>query len=404
MNAVLALALLTLGAVVGPAVVDAAGECVMPTRRGGPADAKPNDPRLAMRDQLARVDEVVRLAPSVAQPPNLRLRPRIVSGWDDGFPFLPAPPNGPFPAYYTLSAYTAGQWDGTCGIKDASEWASQLVIIANSIGTVIWNQKMPVLKDEAGGMHPEPRLTGQVAGFPMYENRAVVVTNIRRPFLVPVSVERVLRARLAERRQDLAKVEAGSQALAGSSPSSTAQTTLKQMEAQYEGMKQMDQVYEQMKAVDPKTAAELQRSNAKALADLQQSIEKARRELPAGAAKATAINREALPELRRGMDDLREKIRRLEARLEVLSPAERQAQAHYGGVGADEWLLNKPGASDALRLVAVNPDFFDASAPRAALQVLTVIPREGTAGDAGLFARRVLESLDYARLAALLTR
>jgi hypothetical protein len=255
------------------------------------------------------------------------------------------------------------------------------VVVANSIGPAIWGEKQPLLKDDGGGIYPAQKVTRYVGGFPMYENQVVMVTNIRRPLTVPVSMERALRAYIAMYRKDAAKLRGAEQEFSESSG----------VQALEDAIKQLEQLYESQKTTNPKGAAEL-----------KQNIEKMRQQLPTMRETIRESNRQGAVNARQGSAVTADRIRRIEARLAALSPAERSAQAYWGGQGADEWYLNRPGAPGARPLVALNPDFYDRSAPPTALQAVAIFAHAD--GDKGLqlFARRVVESLDYARLAAVL--
>ena len=62
------------------------------------------------------------------------------------------------------------------------------------------------------------------------------------------------------------------------------------------------------------------------------------------------------------------------------------------------------GDEDALPLVSLNPEFFDRSAPRDAIQVLALIPRGSDDDALTKLGWELVESLDYASLTGLLTR
>jgi hypothetical protein len=149
----------------------------------------------------------------------------------------------------------------------------------------------------------------------------------------------------------------------------------------------MEALYEQMRQTNPAAAKEL-----------KANIEKMRATTPKVQAvegqNAATLN----ASLRRNSDDLR----RLDAYIASLSPSARGARAYIGGTHPDEWGLASPAEEGTFPLASFNDGFFDTTAPRSALQVLALIPRGGAEDEAARW--KMLESLDYAALAALLTK
>lgn len=340
-----------------------------------------NDPLpRAMRAQLARVGEVVRSAPAVrAHQSDLRIEPRITSGWEKRFPWTWPTDSGPYFGYYTLSWYGHSSWAGPCALKKGASWGGQLMVVANAVGTANAAGTPASFTDGAGDMFIEPRITRRIAGFPVYEDRVLIVTNISRPMLIPVSVERVLKARMADLRKAVA--ESRGEASKQESGSGSA--------AMADAIKQLEALYEQMRETNPKGAAEL-----------KANIEKMRQTTPA----VRDVERQSGDTLRTFVGRHSEQLRRLEAHLAALSPAERRAQAYIGGKSQDEWGLGHSGDDGAYPLVSYNPAFFDHGAPRTAIQLLALIPRGSEDEALTKFGWELLESLDYASLRGLMTR
>ena len=76
-------------------------------------------------------------------------------------------------------------------------------VIANDI-TPIWKEKWG--KDAQGQMYWEPERDGERGGFPYHNSDLVVLTHVRRPLIVPVARERVLRHELSEHRKELEQI------------------------------------------------------------------------------------------------------------------------------------------------------------------------------------------------------
>ena len=342
---------------------------------------EPNDPLpRAMRAQLARVGEVVRSAPAVrAHQGDLRLEPRITSGWEKRFPWTWPTDSGPYFGYYSLSWYGRSSWGGPCALKKGASWDGQLVVVANAVGTANAAGTSASFTDSAGDMFIEPRVTRRIAGLPVYEDRVLIVTNISRPMLIPVSVERVLRAQMADLRKAIA--ESRQEASKQESGSGSAAMT--------DAIKQLEALYEQMRKTDPKGAAEL-----------KTNIEKMRQTTPA----VRDVEGQSADTLQAFVSRDTEQLRRLERHLASLSRAERGAQAYLGGKSQDEWGLARAGEEGAYPLVSYNPKFFDRAAPHTALQLLALIPRGGEDEALTKLGWEVLESLDYASLRRLMTR
>jgi hypothetical protein len=170
----------------------------------------------------------------------------------------------------------------------------------------------------------------------------------------------------------------------------------------------MERMYESMKATSPETAAELKKSidemraqrpaaraNAQKMRALQPTIDAQRSK------GRTVANKQ--------MDSTRTIIRTIEAYLASLTPAQRRADAYYGHEVKYGYTIPSPGPKDR-RIVMLNPDCFDRSAPRMALQMLAIFSSSGggfnvySQSEDDHFAERVARSLNFKRLAALLIR
>lgn len=201
--------------------------------------------------------------------------------------------------------------------------------------------------DDEGTMYYEPREIRRVAGYPQYSNGMIVVMNSPRPLWTPVPRERVLRRELVAARAHVDAVGGNSVALAG-----------------------------QNKALPPVVLARMQKER----------------------------------------QDAEACVGYLEGELARLSPADRMADAWIAQAGRRPLpkvgcsAVVDPGSPDALRIVAINAAFFDATLPRTALQLIVVdfsnfemagYPRSGWRRDV---YERLREGLDYGALAGLLAK
>lgn len=334
-----------------------------------------------MRSQLARVGEVVRAAPALRRhAADLRILPTIASGWDRTFPWKWPSESGPYFGFYSLAWFGPRAWSaGACAVRKGAGTGGGLLVLANALGPVNAARTSASFTDSAGEMFLEPKVTRRVAGFPVYEDHVLMVTNSARPLLVPVSVERVLKAQAMDLRKMISSSREEESVQESGSGSAAMAGAIKQLEA----------LYEQMRETDPKGAAEL-----------KTNIEKMRKTTPA----VRDVERRSADTLGALADRHSERLRRLEAHLASLSSAERAAQAYMGGKSRDEWELGRAGDEGAYPLVSLNPAFFDRSAPRGAIQLLALIPRSGSDEALTKLGWELLESLDYDALRALMAR
>ena len=251
-------------------------------------------------------------------------------------------------------------------------------------------------EDDEGMMYYEPRELRRVAGYPQYSNGMIAVTNSPEPLWTPAPRERVLRRELAVARKNLDRVTADATT---NDPITRFASWLRDRPTR---QREHDQIYENTKKQDP-TLAEKIRVNF---------------------AKAEEVNEKVLRQLaeRNSMQPYKQKERQvaeaciayLEGELARLSPAELKADAYIGfgerrpmpKVGCSA--VVESGFPDKVRIVAVNPRFFDATLPRTALQLIVVdfTNFESDGFDRSGWRRDVYNSLregmDYKGLAGLL--
>jgi hypothetical protein len=261
-------------------------------------------------------------------------------------------------------------------------------------------------EDSDGVMYYEPREIRRVAGYPQYSNGVIPVTVSQRPLWNPVARERVLRRELVAARENLAAIDASTGAAAAYDPAAQLEAWLRDRPNR---QREADKMVEDARKHDPKLADQM-RSNFEAS---EQRTERTMRQL---AEKKSAQPPMVQARNRKQRQDAEDCVRYIEGELNRLSPAERTSPAYVALAGRRP--LPKPGCStvvepafpDAIRIVAANRDFFDATLPRTELQLIVVdfnnfelasYPRTGWRHDV---YERLREGMDYKAFAAMLAK
>jgi len=261
-------------------------------------------------------------------------------------------------------------------------------------------------EDEEGMMYYEPREIRRVAGYPQYSNGMIAVSNSSQPLWAPVPRERVLRQELAVARKNLDAIASASVAAAAYNPATMFAAWLGDRPKR---QREADKMYEDTKRQNPLLAEKMWANFAKSEEQtekvLSQLAERKMAEPPVVEARR-----------QKQRQDTEACVGYLEGELARLAPTERMADAyiapHRRGpppkVGCSD--VVEPSFPDALRIVAVNPRFFDATLPRTALQLIVVdftnfesagFDRSGWRRDAYNSLR---EGMDYKGLAGLLAQ
>jgi hypothetical protein len=392
----------------GPCEVPATYDYFDPARvDGSPGDWTPAV-RTAAYHQLERIHDIARASPMLTPFPNYRMRTEFDAGLPEEFPNLaPKGDGAPLPSFLVLRFYRPAMWQGACAVRKYAEDAAAVAIVANVPGAIVVHEKSPLLSDVPERFYLEPKVVRRVGGYPQYENGTILITRNGRSPLVHVSQERWLRAVIASFRKS-ADASAHDLAEARSTridATAIADTNEMIMDSVIIGMERM---YESMKSTSPETAAELKKS-----------IDQMRAERPTAHANAKKMRalKPTMDTLRANgiavvgaqLDSTRAVIRTIEAYLASLTPAQRRADAYYGWQVEYGYTVPSPGPNDR-RVVMFDPDYFDRSVPRTALQVLTVFSTSQGAFNVfsraadDVFAERLARSLDFKRLAALLSR
>jgi hypothetical protein len=227
-----------------------------------------------------------------------------------------------------------------------------------------------------------PTKTGEVAGFPLYDDTRLILAKGNRPVWVPVTRAQYLAALIHFREDELARAEQrGAQA----------DPYREWASKREERRKTQQQVYQSLKTSDPAKAEEFVRTAQQRESEMEANLK--------SSASVFAGTSASLQPLRNSLAALR-------AELAAMPVGERASQAWWGGhLGDLDSSLVPAGTPNAKPLVAVNPDFFDRSRLRTDWQLITVtFSWEGLPPE-HIGAKRLHEfrqSTDWKRVAALM--
>lgn len=365
--------------------------------------------RKAAFEQLERIRQIVRDSPPLNPLPRFRIGAAFNAGLPRHYPnFAPEGDGAPLPSYLVISLFPPKMWEGPCSLVKEASSSAYIAIVANVPGAILEDEKSPLLSDVPDLFYTEPKVVRTVGGYPQYENGTILITRNGRSPLIHVSQERWLRAVIASFRylvepseRDVADEEESNRI----DVAALADTNDMVMDSVIAGM---EQLYESMKSTNPEVAA-----------GLKKNIEKMRAERPrsrANNAKLRALEPKIAEERAqlRGIarveaDSIRTVIRTIESYLASLTPAQRRADAYYGHRIEYGYTDPSPGP-DARRVVMLDPNYFDRNAPRTSIQLLTIV--SSSQGGSNVYqqtpddqlAERIVRSLDFSRLAALLMR
>ena len=289
-------------------------------------------------------------------------------------------------------------------------------VVVNAAGRLTDAEEIDPQPDHGPAVLSDIRQTGEFRGHPIYNGECIVVSGGTAPPFVPMTVERYYRIMILAYRGDSVRHAAQhrSAAATGDSEAIAAEAPA----AKAKRHKDMMDTYEVLKKGDPK-GAEDYLAAAKAAED---QIEARAYHTGPGVHDDSAMN----AAMNSGAAASGQLIAGYQAKLDALSPAERQAPA---AVAMHEYKWNYKGDQfadvndpDSAPLVQLNPAFFDQRKSATAPQVITVcIPGiqglenkayESQAGDERESQRRMLEQrtrdavrvrdhLDWAALEAM---
>lgn len=333
--------------------------------------------RREVLDQFTAVVNVLKDAATLKPPVGLELTPSISN--IDVYSRFVVSESQPLPAmmWIRMNEYTTSC--PTCPVAADRLWDGAFIVIANDLDALYGNWRSPAWKVEEDWYYVEPRLVAESRGVRHYDTGSVVTARTE-PLFVAVTQERFLRARIAEARRELTRVEA---LTARGTPAE--QNTLERDER----ARRWEKILEEARRYHP----------PEKIAEMRAQLEKTERELDGQFRKSEAADRARLDQ---GLKTVRDQLQELEGELVALGEA-RTAPALSCGTARRSGLCAKREGPDVRRLVVVNPRFFDASAPRTKFQLLLLLRQRATKRNvaANRAFDRTWETLDWSRLLAL---
>lgn len=302
-------------------------------------------------------------------------------------PRWPAAAEATVMIYYFIGRHANGEyrWGG-----EANTSAN---ISLNYLGRTLWYTRHEQYQMPDGRyIFYTPQKTAEVAGFPLYDNSALILTRGARPYWVPVTCEQFLIAAIRFYEAALAKSKESLDRI----PSDLYQEWIQGKE---ERRRVREQSYAAVKKMDPAKAEQFRKLSE----DMEAGMEA---KMKAMAPDVARIKADDDSHDRKMIDSLRKE-------LAGMSSAKRNSQAWRGRIDEKEFLsrggfhseLVPAGTADAGPLVAINPDFFDKSLPRSAIQVITVDLAPGGHSETFIGVQRLREMLattDWNKVAGLL--
>lgn len=248
------------------------------------------------------------------------------------------------------------------------------------------------MNDEQGRFFPLPRPERTIDGFPVYGGQLLVTTG-KRVLMLPVSRERALKAMLRAMQGELQNVDDtqgmyNQELIKFNSP---------------EMKKSRQQTIDQVASYEPTPE-----KAAAARARMEEVYRVQEQQLREAAERQWSDN----PAIR----EVQANVAALQARIDAMSPAERQAPAYVSRepeknlpLGVD---IVAAGMEGALALMAFNPEFFDTKQPQAIQLVTTEVETLQSLQEAGRSVQElspqerlplaIVEQADWRRIAGLM--
>jgi hypothetical protein len=334
--------------------------------------------RARLQAQFEKVLAVFRDARALGPPVGVDIRPSL-SSITRYAPFL-VREGRPFPAMMWLSLIPYTRTCPDCAPLPGSRWTGAFVVAANEPQMLWDSQQEWKVGDER--FIREPTIVGSVGGFPIYKGGYAVLTHRPEPLFVPVTQERYLAAEIRQKSEAIAAFRK--------------KTVDSQREREVNYRRWLAERPARARQWDL-VAASLPRDSAAAflarMARSEREVEESFRQATLFVADTT--------HMAKWLTDLRA----LEAFAARMTPAQRAAPARICGLRpVPQTFLCEPDDPAGLRLVVVNPAFFDPALPRTDFQLLVVVRDfHGSRDPATTRTRNEgWESLDWQRLAALL--
>jgi len=197
-----------------------------------------------------------------------------------------------------------------------------------------------------------PNKSGEVAGFPFYDDSLLIITENPRPYWVPVTREDCLQAMIRFHETEL-----GRNTRRLSEAKDPYQEWLSKAD---ERRAAREKAYQRMKATDPAKAEQFKRQSEQMEVQMGAGLQRSSGALtPKG--DGLKLSRNIIDALKSELERMTPDQRKSEAWLLVRRPAE---ELYASG-------LVSAGAAGARPVATVNPEFFDRSRPRTDWQLLT---------------------------------
>ena len=375
---------------------DVVGRVVAPAGPVEFVDIPPTD-RDTIRANLERLWSIALRNPALNPPQGFDLKTSMIANG-----ILPGP-REPFIYRATGLLYWYAFMPAYNRVRRLDVAMHGFFVTANQLSMVFADQWQA---DEQGVMYYEPREIRRVAGYPQYSNGMIAVSNSSRPLWTPVPRERVLRRELAVARANLVAIDQASGAASANDPAAQLAAWLRDRPNRQDDF---DKTIGDIKRQDPQLAEKMRANFAKAEEQTEMTL---RRLAERNSVRPPVVQ----ARMEKERQDVQACVAYLEGELARLSPADLKADAYLALPGRRP--LPKAGCSavveagfpDAIRIVAANSSFFDATLARTALQLIVVdfsnfelasYPRSGWRHDAYDSLR---EGMDYRALADLLPK
>lgn len=240
--------------------------------------------------------------------------------------------------------------------------------------------------------------TGRFRGHPVYDGACVFLTRNSAPPLIPVTRERYLTVKMLAARQDSAR-HLAHQTADGATPMSD--NLAQYLRDKPKRDADIRQVYELLKKSDPAGAEKM-------LAELKKADAESEKQLRASAPEMDRQIREKRVE---GNSAVGEALKKVQAELDALSPAERRGPAYIVDLGMNQTRLANSDDSDQVLLVQVNVAAYDKTLAPTVPQVVSVclpglqpdfpVPGGNWSAQWARDAVRIRDGLDWAALEAM---
>lgn len=239
-------------------------------------------------------------------------------------------------------------------------------VVVNAPGRYTDAEELAAEPDHGPSILSDIRRTGVFRGHPIYNGECVAVYGGSAPPFVALTIERYYRLVMLDYRADSVRHAAQRNADASTADAEAAGADAPAAKAKREA--DMKQTYETLKKIDPKSAEEYLAAAKASEAEIQARLHHTGPGAHDDSAMTAIINQGVVGEGQR--------IAEFKAKLDALSPADRQAPVAVT-MHQFRWNYQADGLADIADtaqapLVQLNPAFFDKSRSEMAAQIVTV--------------------------------